>query len=910
MASDVPSSYSDDAIRQQIRICLMRIKRDEAFVEGEGLASPDFQTIKKGKDENVKEKFIKYVSKSLQLKKKSDKSALKKRLLHDNLMETEIANFNPNTYVMEDDPAPSEKEQTGTKGNSAGEVEVGDKKDASAKKRRRSSSLKPGKESKKGRIAFKMSDSERRKLAKESKMEYLSQKADVLERVPESHKKHWGQIMFGKWKKDPWRPVLVLGPYQVHPDLRDTWMKMFENTKGDPQRMWYWCYWYGSPVGEAYTQQKVNTLMSYEKAVASNFHVPPPSLQAKLDAGKKLKGAEEQTMKGYTFLEEELKKKPEERIPETFFEDYQNILKLDDEVSLAADEDYDIESGDLDSESDEPASDPAPKKIAIAKKEKKVAVKKKKKKQPKAVVEPEVDPAVEPAPLVSSIPMEIDDAIGEAELSEGDDDEDEDFEKSIGGEEDEDDADLNYDEDEGPSRKKKKVSKREPSPKKADKQKKLQKKVPVDTEGASKKELKKLGAKTKQPREDLNPEKQAALEKKRERDRLRKRSIKEANDYEDCVKRYSSVAEELATAVESKDATKVVSFMKMLKKGVKDLTAPFIEDYKLAQLMKAAKAILLNEKDKQLRKELWEETKVVYEAKKKSVPEGWRARLTSSEPKHDETGENRKKRQETKAESGSHNEKSEVNGREGDEPTHATQLNTSRIDVEGESSVREVGRHNSGGDLEKLASPDRKGFRRGESDVSEGLEVGKMEVLQNTLALKPPKKKSGLSFFKNLFNPDKNKETTETPAETSKAPTSLTSGKTVSKKIPDWLCKVRDTDTAVELLDDRALGLEFFEETAKQFPGTVDLKGFARTLEAAAFAWVTSNATNTDGSAWKVPYWEKVHSIAGACGGKHVAGTLIAAIMDGKFGSAEEIMNLPDDVLFASFYGHPLNGSC
>ena len=83
--------------------------------------------------------------------------------------------------------------------------------------------------SKKNRIAFKISKNELRQLAEASKKEYTSQKADVLERVPASHQRHWGQIMFGKWKKDPWRPVLVLGPYQVHPDLRDTWMKMFEN---------------------------------------------------------------------------------------------------------------------------------------------------------------------------------------------------------------------------------------------------------------------------------------------------------------------------------------------------------------------------------------------------------------------------------------------------------------------------------------------------------------------------------------------------------------------------------------------------------------------------------------------------------------------------------------------------------
>ena len=73
--------------------------------------------------------------------------------------------------------------------------------------------------------------------------------------------------------------------------------------------------------------------------------------------------------------------------------------------------------------------------------------------------------------------MEVDDVGGEAELSEGDDDNDEDFEKSIVDEEDEDEKDLNYDEEEGSSSKKKAFSNKEPSPMKAGKRKKLQKKV-------------------------------------------------------------------------------------------------------------------------------------------------------------------------------------------------------------------------------------------------------------------------------------------------------------------------------------------------------------------------------------------------------------------------------------------------
>ena len=76
--------------------------------------------------------------------------------------------------------------------------------------------------------------------------------------------------------------------------------------------------------------------MSYEKAVASKLHVLPAILQAKVDAGMKLKRGEEQAVNGYVCLEEELKKKPEDRIPQKFTEDYENILKLDDEVSISS----------------------------------------------------------------------------------------------------------------------------------------------------------------------------------------------------------------------------------------------------------------------------------------------------------------------------------------------------------------------------------------------------------------------------------------------------------------------------------------------------------------------------------------------------------------------------------------------
>jgi hypothetical protein len=73
--------------------------------------------------------------------------------------------------------------------------------------------------------------SELEQYAREAKIAYLIQKWQVSKRVCESHSKLWGKIMFCRWKKQPYRPVLVLGPYQVHPDLRDTWMEMFEEVR-------------------------------------------------------------------------------------------------------------------------------------------------------------------------------------------------------------------------------------------------------------------------------------------------------------------------------------------------------------------------------------------------------------------------------------------------------------------------------------------------------------------------------------------------------------------------------------------------------------------------------------------------------------------------------------------------------
>jgi hypothetical protein len=259
----VSYTYTDDDIRQQIRICLMRIKRDDAFVDGE-LSSEDYGPIKDGGNPDITEKFMDFVAKSMVKTSKAKKAFKKERLLIHNrkLLRMEIKKFDPDTYVMETPVATkiNQKEVNAASNNKndkdnqmqldddnnhdddddvEDDDEENNKKVAGVKKRRRPSSPnnvttkatpKQSSSKKKNKsIAFRTAKKERLKLADELRREYLSQKADVLERLPESYKKQWGQIYFCKWKKDPHRPVLVLGPYQVHPELRETWMKMFNN---------------------------------------------------------------------------------------------------------------------------------------------------------------------------------------------------------------------------------------------------------------------------------------------------------------------------------------------------------------------------------------------------------------------------------------------------------------------------------------------------------------------------------------------------------------------------------------------------------------------------------------------------------------------------------------------------------
>lgn len=102
--------------------------------------------------------------------------------------------------------------------------------------------------------------------------------------------------------------------------------------------MWYFCYWYGSPLIGAYTYTTLQDVTLYEAAERRGIHKIDKEIVAKVEGGKKLSKVDQEVFDGFEMLEHELAKKPEERIPELFREDFEVMLDTADELSLDGDE--------------------------------------------------------------------------------------------------------------------------------------------------------------------------------------------------------------------------------------------------------------------------------------------------------------------------------------------------------------------------------------------------------------------------------------------------------------------------------------------------------------------------------------------------------------------------------------------
>jgi hypothetical protein len=66
----------------------------------------------------------------------------------------------------------------------------------------------------------------------EAKVEFLKNKKEILDKIPETYKESFGRIGFAKWGKAS-LPVLVVDPFDAPPrPARELWLQMFEKASG------------------------------------------------------------------------------------------------------------------------------------------------------------------------------------------------------------------------------------------------------------------------------------------------------------------------------------------------------------------------------------------------------------------------------------------------------------------------------------------------------------------------------------------------------------------------------------------------------------------------------------------------------------------------------------------------------
>lgn len=127
---------------------------------------------------------------------------------------------------------------------------------------------------------------------------------------------------------------------------------------------------------------------------------------------------------------------------------------------------------------------------------------------------------------------------------------------------------------------------------------------------------------------------------------------------------------------------------------------------------------------------------------------------------------------------------------------------------------------------------------------------------------------------------------------------------TESSPMPSWMSTFAENEP---LPDFRSYALHFLLQLAEQFPADkVNASGFARALEKAAY----EDCKGTEASdEWKEVYWQKIHAVVAGVAGKQGKGTLFDLIIQGKFQSPSQLVQLDEDILEESFEGRPVSSS-
>ena len=909
-ASDVGPTLQEvdeDLVRMDIHRALSNVKRGDAFVDGH-LEESDFLKLQEG-DAATLDNFFKYLVKSIVDREAQTLKVKKKTRIK--LWEAELpsrrqqwieeirrfddeaaapvpeegvaaAKDDKEAEAMDVEAEPVKQEPSKKRKSDVLDSEVASKgEEAPSKKRneKQKKTKKPKKvESPKGDkkkskgpkkkrvLKLEASEALMEQKRQEIKKEFEEEKADILAEVPEKIQKRWGQVGFAKWSKE-WLPCLFVGPYDVSAfsGVREQWMQMFENvsgkswvrisvwarfarysnsifcfpraqTKNRRESMTHLVYWYGTAdLSLAYSFIANSSIKTYEQGVEKGLDKPLQKVQKKFDSGKKLTKKEQETMNAFKALQEDLAKDVKERRnKEPIQENYENddfvrvlITGEDDDSDgepLEDDESGEELLSDTDDD-DELVSDDESEDIGAEdfkpKKREKVSNKQR------------------------AVEVDEDEDIGEDEAS-SDDAKDEDVIIS-----DEDDDDEENDEDFGQETKPKKKTPKSQKPAKG--KKKLQR------------DRTSTGSTKRKERKDVTME------------TLRRREHKAFAENE---RVFLPILEQWKVAIDAKDVEAIEAGLRKALDSVDELTAPFMEEYKISPLMKTMKGVLKGQKrDTAQYKELLRKLQEVYTQKKPLVPPGYKPKKAKPPSKQKVSKNERKPEQGVSMDEDRKPESVSIKVDKGESAQGSSEAKLP------ETVLFSPKKRDPSQDSSALKSEESKSAaspKRETEDLSQGSKVS---------IQKSEKKSFSLS---SLFNPKPQSSEGKSGGDGLPKRKSL---EKVEKKLPSWMTSA-PTDTVPLSSDgiDRAFAFEFLEGATSRFPEERVNQGFmARALEAAVYQWSREHYKKDE------VYWDKIHAITAAICGKTEPGTLVASIMAGEYATAKEVIMLPEDVLLRSF---------
>ncbi|KAG7361462.1 hypothetical protein IV203_036563 [Nitzschia inconspicua] len=757
---------------------------------------------------------------------------------------------------------------------------------------------------------------------------FEQEREEIMATVPKAVKKRFGEILFATFGSYI-GPVLILNPYHVSPGpVREQWFKMYAKCKASDRlvNMTNLVYWYGAydnPEG-AFSFVPTTKLVDFETG--------KKRMDKKLETlykKSRLSSTDELLQKGILEMDEDIKVEPSMRsgnIGRDFLEVYEHRIPVGQEYipepitpvsSLALEHKSkpakrkltDAGSSIEDDDTVQKVKSPKTRKKPGRKKKSDDAIepkKKKKKKATSAETSNDIggDKTIDTAASVTKKQIQSGEqttdgrptvrlsaydeymmALAE-EGSHGDtDDEDVDIKDSGS---DDDVADEGYIAQDGKP-----------------KQQQQKKAKPKDSSSLSKKDPPKKKASTTKIKMEKRPlgEKRVPSEERKRKEQQRL--------FEKCEKNHAHLIRRWRKAIDNKDGDQIQRIYSELLDVVTQFTAPFIEVYKLSALMKDSKKIVNDTK----RKELLGKLKEQYETKKAEVPAGFSIeRISEDQMDASAVPSKTKMAKQTKSRSS----------------TPLQENNTSTAgkasDVQERPKTGGIHRSSSQGQELDTGAPPSVAPKSDQPPPSQQQQQQKSQPLTGK---SEKKKKFSLGKLMRptsstpLPDASETKPLTSTPKE---APVAINAPSV--KKTPAWVSHVSQ-GTGKITDESRLLALEFLEQAVPFVPEGKDVNhtAIARNLESAIFRWSCAQDTAPAGSAmngigksshsdcWDgtkdahlLLYWNKVHALVAGISGKHQVGTIAGMISEAKFDTAEEVVELSDDILFKSFLGNPLTG--